>query len=266
MSLVIDLKNVKKSDFWNISGFTFDSLQNKIQNEIPDLYKINIILYSYTNRPQPRILELRNSNDKYINCNLEDCINFDISISKFNEIYLGYLTTKCKIKSIKSGLLLHYMDQLAIAFNIRRIFLKDKARTLDSGLDLTLLTVMKDNKTFYEKYGFETCEPLNDIPHIELSLHKNLLRNFPFNLFYEHLDFGDKGFLRRFLRKLDKKIEDFEYLWQFYVKMHRYFDKKKDLPGNRKLQEILQNQKYPWNSMVDVIQNQKICMEKYLSH
>ena len=27
-----------------------------------------------------------------------------------------------------------------------------------------------------------------------------------------------------------------------------------------------QNQKYPWNSMVDVIQNQKICMEKYLSH
>ena len=125
---------------------------------------------------------------------------------------------------------------------------------------------MKDNKTFYEKYGFETCEPLNDIPHIELSLHKNLLRNFPFNLFYEHLDFGDKGFLRRFLRKLDKKIEDFEYLWQFYVKMHRYFDKKKDLPGNRKLQEILQNQKYPWNSMVDVIQNQKICMEKYLSH
>ena len=37
--------------------------------------------------------------------------------------------------------------------------LRDKAKTLFTSLDLTLLTVMKDNKTFYEKFGYEICEP-----------------------------------------------------------------------------------------------------------
>jgi hypothetical protein len=93
------------------------------------------------------------------------------------------------------------------------------------------------------------------------------LRNFRFDIFTEYLDKADKKFITKTLKRLKKKVADFVFLYQFYVESNEYYQNEytgdDDYENQVRLQSILMNENYPWNSMVDIIQNQKLCMEKY---
>ncbi len=66
------------------------------------------------------------------------------------------------------------------------------------------------------------------------------------------------------MSKLREDISDFDYLYEFYTEIDKYYDKEcPNEKARKKLQNILLNSEYPWNSMVDIIRNQKMCMEKY---
>jgi len=254
------IDKVNKGDFWRLTGFNFETLLKHLQDIKPNArdYILTLINNGSTR------LSLSYINDKYISGNVDQCIEFVIKI-----IYLGSLTTKCIIKNVRTKELMYLMDKIALLFNINRIYLQDSATTLSSSnkrekIDFTLLTVMKENKTFYEKYGYETCNPT---AKINLKLHKNLLRNFRFDIFTEYLDKADNKFITKTLKRLKKKVVDFVFLYQFYVESNEYYQNEytgdDDYENQVRLQSILTNENYPWNSMVNIIQNQKLCMEKY---
>lgn len=256
---------VEKGDFWKFTSFDFNTLAEYLRPRMNFDYYVTGTGYGQ------KTLTLSYINDKYIRGDIRDCIQFVISRDRYTEKQLRNLTTKCKIKNVKTKQLMLLMDTIAMLFNISRIYLQDDAHTLDydGKIDLTLLTVMRDNKTFYEKYGYESCYNFSDknrTPRIDLELHKKLLRNFRFDVFVEYLEQSHKKFVMKTLKRLDKEISDYKYLHIFYTDAHSYFlndyPTLNDYEKRVQLQSLLTDTKYPWNAMVDVIQNQKVCMEK----
>lgn len=259
------LNSIKKGAFWARYEWTFDTFNEFLQKQKSEGFDFYVC---YSNRPASSYtLTASYMNSKYIKIKIEDCLTFLISKDMFTEIELTYLTTKCKITKIKTKELLDIMDSIAILFNINRIYLNDQAgikKNKNTKIDLTLLTVMKESKTFYEKYGYQHCDPQTDkyqVPRIDLEIHKKLLRLFDFNLFIKFLSGDDKKFVYNTLDKLQKN--SFEFLHEFFTQSYEYYDRKDKTKNLLKLQNLIYNKNYPWYSMIDVIQNQKICMEKF---
>ncbi len=264
-----NLDVIKKGDFWKITSTNFDSFNQYLQSNLPN----GITFYIDSNKWGRRSMIFTYTNSKYIVGNIENCINFVLKKDKYTEINLQNFTTRCDISNVKSKDLMDTMDKVAILLNISRIYLEDRATTLEnnikSKLDLTLLTVMKDNKTFYEKYGYETCEPssYSNIEKIDIQIHKKLLRDFKFYIFVELLSKNNKKFINKTLSRLRYNVSDFKYLHDFYTEADDYYNNEyygdDEYELRMYLQSILLNEIYPWYSMVNIIQNQKLCMEKY---
>ena len=256
------LDNIKRGYFWEKSGHSFDTLKSFLKKHGPrNMY---VSYYGPANQYQ---LTLSYVNEKYISCNIEDCVEFVISKDRFTEIELQKLTTKCKI-NVKTKVLLRLMDSFADLFKINRIYLRDEAgiqKNQNIKLDLTLLTVMKESKTFYEKYGYQHCDPETDkynVPRIDLEIHKKLLRFFDFKLFIQFLNTNDKEFVHKSLKKLNKSVDSFQYLHEFFTHVSEFYDQRSSTK-QLQLQNLIYNENYPWYSMINVIQNQKLCMEKF---
>lgn len=263
-TFVLDERNVEKGDFWKLIELDFDSFLAYSKT-------VHTCVYYMKWASSGNIkLSLSYINDKYISGNVHDCIEFVVSKQRYSEIHLANLTTKCRIVNVKTKDLMYVMDKLAILFNINRIYLEDAASTLQTldhkiRIDMTLLTVMKDNVTFYEKYNYTVCDGLNT-KRIDLQLHKRLLRDFRFDIFVEYLSNGHKRFVYKTLNKLRKGVRAYTKLHEFYTDAYEYYDNEytgDEYKKHVQLQSLLLDTKYPWNAMVDVIQNQKMCMEKW---
>lgn len=258
------LDNVEKGDFWKLTELNFDSFVGFLKTVHTCVYYMK-----WTGSANIR-LTLTYINDKYISGNVQNCIEFVISKQRYNKIHLANLTTRCKIVNVKTKELMYVMDKFAVLFNTHRIYLEDAASTWQTQdyeirIDMTLLTVMKDNMTFYEKYNYKVCEGLST-KRIDLQLHKRLLRDFRFDIFVEYLFDAHKRFVQKTLSKLRKQVKDFSHLHEFYIEAYEYYANEYAGDEYRKhiqLQALLLDTAYPWNAMVDVIQHQKLCMEKW---
>lgn len=100
------LDKISKNLFWNATQYDFDSFNAYLKK-----YRDNVNYYLYwASRPGRYILTFKYVNDKYISCNMDDCVIFTISKDKYTEISLDVLTTKCKIIGIKTRELMTVMD------------------------------------------------------------------------------------------------------------------------------------------------------------
>jgi hypothetical protein len=153
---------------------------------------------------------------------------------------------------------------------VKRIYLKDESYILNSHklISLTLNTVMSENKTFYEKYRYVNCngetESYPSRP-INLTIHKELLRNFNYSLFKQFLNPNDL----RFVLRIEKHIENSENLSEFFTKCLNYILSVKEFSSKRTpylktLNDIFYSPSYPWYSMISVLENEKQCYEKYI--
>ena len=62
-------------------------------------------------------------------------------------------------------------------------------------------------------------------------IHKNLLREFRFDIFVEYLTNNDKRFITYTLSKLKKTIGDYKQLHDFYTNSNNYYNKKNIIHG-----------------------------------
>lgn len=257
------LWDVKQGDFWKTTGHTFETLKQYLKTLLPSS-KTYYLNWMEAGRV---VLKVKYMNDKYILCKLMDCVEFVIE-EEYRELKVNNLTTRCEVKSIRTGniskmrWLTMIMDTIAVFFGMYRIYLEDDARMLDNNLDMTLLTVMRDNQTLYEKYGYRTCK-LTEYKTIDIQIHKELLRMFRFDIFLELLKDHHLLFVRKAIKRLRIMESDIQHLHEFYIKADEYYDSRLKDKQRKQLQEILLDDKYPWYSMVDVILNAKQCMEKY---
>ena len=177
--------------------------------------------------------------------------------------------------------MLDILDKLALAFGVHFIFLQDAAtpenieQKSKDDIDYTLLTVMRDNQTFYEKYGYYICdaerkEHYIEIKTIDLNIHKKLLKEFNFEIFYQLLDKDDKIFVDKYSFFKEKRLD------LFYSRLYDNLDIQKTkykIENDKKnrnrikkdiihLQRLLTNENYPWYAMVNIIQTSKFCMMK----
>jgi hypothetical protein len=151
---------------------------------------------------------------------------------------------------------------VAMFLGINRVYLEDDARIMDNKLDLTLLTVMRDEQTVYEKYGYRVCN-FKDHNTINLAIHKKLLRHYNFQVFVFLLKDDDAEVVRKVMKRSGMVEGDIKHLHEFYTKADEYYDKRVMSDSKRvRLQRILLDEEYPWYSMVDVIRYSKQCMEK----
>ena len=205
---------------------------------------------------------------------IQDCISFRISenvivvtsINRCDYIQKGYASIdSCS----NTRILLDLLDRLALLFGCNRITLTDDARDVDflgskDSVYYSLITIMKEGKLFYEKYGYSET---GIYTKIDLVPHINLLRFFPFKMFLEFLSPEDKEFALKYCKDIQ-----FEYLHEYFTFVYEVckdrFRKNysnKYIRYMRGLQEdILLNQKYPWYSMMSIIFHQNLCMEKYI--
>lgn len=147
--------------------------------------------------------------------------------------------------------LLECVDKLANMFAINRIYLQDDARPKEDPLiDFSLMTVMQEGNTLYEKYGYKICD--KQIP-IDFELQKRHLRNFDFALFLYLLKKEDKKYVTNIMKRIEKNIR---VLHELYTCV--------DIDAILYLQKILMDKRYPWSAMVNVLQACKGCMEKYI--
>lgn len=271
---IIDLSNdcIYKNCFWKTTKNLFTEFINgKYQFKILQSYfKIE--------------MEKDDNNIKcflYSHNNTEECMIF--TIKNNNTLHLDNLYKACKFENITDSntrTTLNLLDSLAIAFGVSSIFLQDAAVPYKfkkgvNSIDYTLLTVMKENKTFYEKYGYSFCEPKNEyIKTIDIEIHKKLLREFDFGIFKLLLNKYDLEFITILESVYRKK---YKYLYEFYNDTMDYCNKKFDkffiIDEERSdkyynmifdLQNILTNDNYPWFSMINIIQSSKFCMEKLI--
>lgn len=156
-----------------------------------------------------------------------------------------------------------------------RVYLTDAAQK--DRYDLSLLLVMKEGVTFYEKYGYVPCDVLAQIDHHPcvnaVCLHtycvnKRLLRNFRFDVFLLLLEKKDKVFVDNVLstlRRFDVETS-FTTYGEFYssafetLNRNAIFEEYKILFLG--MEDILCSEKYPWFSMVIGIQRDLTCYEK----
>lgn len=154
---------------------------------------------------------------------------------------------------------------MSVCFGVKRIELIDGATPKEyhrvyiekkkvQDIDLSLYIVMKYQQTFYERYGYKFCDK-----DIEYKIHKDLLSEFNFDIFYKLLNESDKQIVDKY-----KKSYKFKYLGEFYVKVYDYLDSKKSKRRLLELQSLLFNKSYPWYSMLSILTIKKKCMEKYL--
>lgn len=272
-----------KNCFWDFTKNSFDTIMDREINR--DFIRLQNKLFR---------LKLYKTNDKKIitcklkNDNYDLCMTFTLIKSIYGiYIHLSNLTNNCSsyLKNNNTSgtrILLNILDKIALMFGAYRIFLQDAATPsvysnmkLKYDLDFTLITVMKEGKMFYEKYGYNVCDPESveyPIKKINLELQKNLLRNFKFDLFKLFLDFDDLFFVNKILKNNNKS---FTTLADFYVYTLEHIttliNKELEIDEDKylkyknyinKLQEIILNENYPWSGMVSVIQSEKYCMEK----
>ena len=152
---------------------------------------------------------------------------------------------------------LKYFDRLAVLFGCTKITLTDEAIDIDNkqpkGILISLISLMKDGKLFYEKYGYAA-------PKIELETLR--LRFIPFPLFLQTL--SDKH--KRKILKTTKNATDFKYLHEYFTQIYKEC-KTHDVPDRLIYvqNKILFCSNYPWFSMMSIIFNQNHSMEKILN-
>ena len=258
----IDLNN--KCDypgcFWKVTNSTFDTILPKenVHNLISwkhsggyfslSTYKNNRVIYG----------EL----GKYS----KHCVNFILRKNKYYEcleLYINELKTDCSYKFVtdksKTRELLELLDVIAMLFGAKRITLRDDAYYQDiKEIDFSLLTVMKEGKLFYEKYGYAICNSnTEDVRAIDINIHTKLLKEFRFDVFLTYLAPAEIKFIQKILNKLNNS---YKYLGDFYTDSFKYLKSTKHFLY---IQNIITNKKYPWYSMVYAIQTSKYCMEKF---
>lgn len=241
-----------------------------------------------------RLKMVKTNDNRIINCNLRNpnfdlCMEFSIIKSDMGVyLHLSNLTNNCSsyFKNYTNingtRFILELLDNLALMYGAYRIFLQDAATPfiykklkLKYDLDFTILNVMKEEKTFYEKYGYNICYPDSieyPIQKINLDLQKKLLKNFRFDLFKLFLDENDSLIINKILKNNKK---NYTILGEFYVDTIAHLTKlifNTDLDKSTqkyteyidKLQEIITNENYPWSGFVSNIQSEKYCMEKFI--
>lgn len=256
--------------FWIAIGITFEEL-------IQELLKSNKKTYYLTldkNFMKTKFI----LNKKNILVQIRDCIEFSLRYDKQKKLVMKIerFTTLCQLQKLKfnnpiyaefskSGKLLVIIDKLAVALNVKRVFVTDSSTKND--FDLSLLLVMKNGKTFYEKYNFRQCDAsteLQPIGMINFELHKQLLRDFNFTAVKIILSPVHRAIVDKIQVTLGK---EFRTLGEFYSEAFDYYDPIFLLDDNKaimlKLEDILKTPTYPWFAMVDCINNIGCCLEKY---
>ena len=274
----IDLERwVKENSYWIAYDTTFDKQIEKLKGNKDTCFitwkglKKFIKLYTSTS-PDGKKLVL----------DLENCVSLKIFKNNDNgmlQMYIYTITTDCVInESIfadeeynslsNTWKLLTLIDKLAFVLGVKRIFLTDDSYVLNSHkiISLSLITVMNENKTFYEKYNYRNCNGETEnypVLPINLTIHKTLLRNFSYKIFKKLLNEDDL----MFVLKIEKHIDSVKKLSDFFNKSIRYLQKEKEFSPNlprylKTLNDIFYRDTYPWYSMVSVIENEKKCFEK----
>lgn len=251
-----------KGCFWDISKQTFVEFENMLKNDGKDfcyvtwgssgLYKISFyyqkgFVYGTFGR---------------------ECFEFSLRQRTYGLVlHLLHLTTDCSLSIIpehqksKTKFLLEVLDYLAKMFGVVRVYLQDSAQplTASNNIDLSLLTVMKESKMFYEKYGYKIC----DYKPPNLDIHKKMLREFRMDIFKRYLSSKELTFVQQMENKLQK---DYLILGEFYTDAYRYLNRIENTKNKKRkgfLQSLLTNTSYPWYAMVNIIQSTKVCMEKW---
>lgn len=295
MDEIIDLdRNTESGYFWkwfskiyNIN-FTFDEYITSLNTNTSD-----IKVFNYTKRIY-KIKVTKSKERQEIIFNWRDCIIYRLKKSALKssiESELSSFSTECEDSdseysdieddtslnaqtkmTYKSEDLLKFVDVLSKSLGVNRISLIDvatpKKYITHPGLDidLSLYMVMKYNKTFYERYGYKYCDK-----DVEFNVHKTLLRDFDFDVFYSLLTIQDKQIVDK--RKKEKYLAASEVassvrystLGEFYVKVYDYLNSKNSKRRLLELQSLLFNKNYPWYSMVSILTIKKKCMDKYLN-
>lgn len=265
-------KHYTKGYFWGIMNLDISSLVEHVRNK-----PLSIDL-KMGNPMSVLHIEIRyHTQDELIGIAMDRlntiCFEFSLKSTKSigMEMYLIGIQ-RCNIewltryyKQSTTRVLLSFVDKLALLFGVNRIFLRDGATPKEEEyIDLTLMTIMKDNQTFYEKYGYSVCD--KDIPII-FEKQKYHLRNYNFEVFMFLLNDKDRRFIDKTLQRLKKSGIEGHYskLHEFYVDAYQFYKNNiKYTHHNKELQDILTNSEYPWYPMVNVIQAWKGCMEKYI--
>lgn len=206
-----------------------------------------------------------------------------LPISVDLEMEVRYLTSDCFIKipieKSSTSELLNLVDRIANLCNVSRIFLSDTAipkqfLSRNKNKFLSLVTIMKDNKLFYEKYGYSICDiqSVNPIlfPFSEnnIEIPKQLLRNFPYSVFIHLLNEKDTIVIDTIKKKskntkiYDKLYKCFNDYYEFLV-TNIHEDESMSVLFNEFIQ-IFYNEKYPWFSMIYSIHSMKYCMNKII--
>lgn len=262
----IQLHKVNKGDFWKLTGFSFHTLQQHLHSKLPDSCHYWLTWQNSGNVK----LQLSYINDRYIGFKIEDCVEFVMSKNKYQEIKVNNVTTNCRVKVIHKGsnsntrFLMETLDKIASLFGVHRIYLEDAAKTSvrKTQLDFTLTTVMSENKTFYEKYGYQICVD-NKQQQPDIQIHKRLLRDFDFHVFFNSLTPKHRSHVQRVLNHLMSTEKNYKRLCHFYNDANEHLTNTGNDKYLLRLQTILQDNSYPWYAMVDVIQSLKTCMERF---
>jgi hypothetical protein len=158
----------------------------------------------------------------------------------------------------KTPYFLEKVDLIAKCFGIKRIVLTDASTSkLDRDIDLSLYMVMKHGKTLYERYGYRFCDT-----QIDFQVQKNLLRKFPFTIFLQLLSPQHTYWVKERIKKM-KTTSTYNTLGDFYVDVYDLYHFKDKTKPIRQLQNILNDKTKIWYSMIDVISQKKVCMDKH---
>lgn len=215
--------------------------------------------------------------DNALHVLMEDCMIFSIknktvhinSINRCDYVQRGFYSIHSYSNTRK---LLTLLDKLAIFFGCEKITLTDDAKDIDffhkEGVHFSLVTIMKDGKLFYEKYGFTNCST-EKFEKIDLQPHIDLLRFFPFKIFLHFLSEKHRTSI------LSSCVEShYTYLHEYFTFCYTQCKKRfSENPLDTKYidfviylqKKILFCKHYPWYSMMAIIFNQNLCMEKIVS-
>lgn len=258
--------NLRSGSFWKQTGLDYEGLFLTLREDRPEtIYIIDnriLMVKLFKRRYKDEILV------SYANCieivlhneilkSSATLTNFSTDCDEAIEIN-GYIQVQDEKLYKRTPYYMETVDTIAKCFEIKRISLTDAAKSkLDYEIDISLYTVMKEEKTFYEKYGYTFCDN-----ELNFDVQKRLLRTFPFDVFRHLLSSKDKKWVDERVRKLGKSYSS-KTLGEFYVDVYDKYHVLDSTNRIRQLQNILNDDTKVWYSMVNVLMCKRQCLEKF---